>query len=365
MVSKACVVGAYQTKLEAIGKADGVELTVVVPPAWKEAGGNLNLERSFTNGYDLRVEPIALNGHCHQHFYPRLGRLIKSLKPDIVHMDEEPYSLVTWLGMRHARAVGARTMFFSWQNIFRHYPPPFSWMEKQVLGWSDFGQMGNAAAEDVWRRKGYRGDSEIFPQFGVSLDLFRPKSPTDQLSSQPFTICSASRRLPHSKGLDLLMQAATKLTGDWRIRIAGDGDERAELEALARDLGIAERVQFDGKIGSEEVPDYLKQMDVLVLPSRTTPTWKEQFGRVLVEAMATGVPVIGSDSGEIPHVIGDAGLVFAEGDVDQFAAHLQRVLNSAELQQTLAHKGRQRVENNYTQEQIARRTVKVYRSLLK
>lgn len=363
MVSKACVVGAYQTKLEAIGQMPDVELTVVVPPRWKEPGGDLDLERGHTNGYTLRVERMALNGRYHQHFYPALGSIVRDLKPDIVHMDEEPYSLVTWLGFRAARAAKAKTMFFSWQNILRNYPPPFRWLEQQTLSWADFGQMGNAAAEEVWRSKGYKGRSQIFPQFGVSMDLFRPKSAAAD-PSKPFTIGAANRRVNQAKGIDLMLHALAKIDGNWCAKIAGDGDERPQLEQLARDLGIAERVAFIGKIGSEEVPDFLSELDVLLLPSRTTATWKEQFGRVLVEAMAVGVPVIGSDSGEIPYVIDEAGLVFPEGDADALRSCIQRVMDSAELQSTLSTRGQTRVRTHYTQQQIAAKTVNVYRELV-
>lgn len=358
MVSKACVVGAYQTKLEAIGKS--VDLTVVVPPYWKEARGNLMLERSHTDGYDLRVLPMRFNGQYHLHYYPDLPTLLHEIKPDILHMDEEPYSFVTWHGMRIGRKLNAKLVFFSWQNILRRYPPPFRWLEQQLLNWSHFGIMGNAAADQVWRNKGFRGGSEIFPQFGVSMGLFTPK---DRCSTRSFTIGSANRRLNPEKGVDLILQAAAQLEGDWRIKIAGDGGARDELAQMAQALGIAERVHFLGKIGSEDVPDFLRSLDVLVLSSRTLPTWKEQFGRVLTEAMACEVAVVGSDSGEIPNVIGDAGLIFRENDVEGLRAHLRLLQEDERLREEFGRKGRQRVLQQYTQDQIASKTVAVYRSL--
>jgi glycosyltransferase involved in cell wall biosynthesis len=358
MVSKACVVGAYQTKLEAIGKA--VDLTVVVPPYWQEARGNLTLERSHTDHYNLRVLPMRLNGRYHLHYYPDLPELLYELKPDILHMDEEPYSFVTWHGMRVGRKLNVKLLFFSWQNILRRYPPPFRWMERQILNWSHFGIMGNAAADQVWRSKGFRGASAVFPQFGVSMGLFTPR---ESCPARPFTIGSANRRLNPEKGVDLILQAATQLNGNWCVKIAGDGGARDELVQMADRLGIANRVHFLGKIGSEAVPDFLRSLDVLVLSSRTLPTWKEQFGRVLTEAMACEVAVIGSDSGEIPHVIGDAGLIFREDDVDGLRAHLQLLQEDGALRGEFGRKGRQRVLQHYTQDQIASKTVAVYRSL--
>ncbi|MGB1253204.1 MAG: glycosyltransferase family 4 protein [Candidatus Promineifilaceae bacterium] len=363
MVSKACVVGTYQTKLEAIGRSPDVDLTVVVPPSWKEPGGDLVLERSHTNHYTLRAEQIRLNGRYHFHYYPQLGSIVEALRPDIVHLDEEPYSFVTLHGLRYAQAVGAKSLFFSWQNIARKYIAPFRMIERYVLGAADYALMGNAAAEDVWRSKGYTGPSEILPQFGVSLDLFQPK-PQNATSADRFVIGSASRRLKFEKGVDLLMTAASRLSGNWFLRITGDGGERPQLEQLAIDLGIQDRVEFVGKIGSDAMRGFLHSLDVMVLPSRTMPTWKEQFGRVLIETMASEIPVIGSDSGEIPNVIGDAGFVFPEGDADALFVHLDRLQRSDALRMEFGRKGRQRVITHYTQEQIAAKTVDVYRAML-
>jgi glycosyltransferase involved in cell wall biosynthesis len=105
-------------------------------------------------------------------------------------------------------------------------------------------------------------------------------------------------------------------------------------------------------------------MDCLVLPSRTTKKWKEQFGRVLIEAMACEVPVIGSDSGEIPNVIGESGLIFKEGDVDDLASKLKLLITNMDLRVELAGKGRQRVLKHFTQEKVAKETYKIYQKMM-
>jgi len=123
-------------------------------------------------------------------------------------------------------------------------------------------------------------------------------------------------------------------------------------------------VSFDPLIPSTQMPDFYAQLDCVVLPSRARPNWKEQFGRVLVEAMACGVPVIGSDSGEIPNVVGDAGLIFPEENVDALAARLRELMNEASLRESLAAKGRARVLERYTQKRVAEETVKMYRMMV-
>ena len=376
MLSKACVVGAYQKKLEEIARHDGVELTVVVPPEWRDERGTLRLERAHTTGYDLRVEPIVLNGQFHLHYYPGLGRVMRQVQPDVVHIDEEPYNLATFQAMRAARRAGARTVVFTWQNVRRHYPPPFGWMEAYVLAHTDALLAGNAEGVEVWRAKGYQGPVEVIPQFGVDPDIYHPITRPSRQSKPSVLLRRSARRPSQSemvigyigrlvpeKGIDVLLQAATQLRGPWELRVLGGGPERDRLEKMAQWLGILPRLSFDLPIPSTQMTYYYGGLDVLVLPSRTRPNWKEQFGRVLIEAMACQVVVVGARCGAIPEVIGDAGLTFTEGDPADLRTQLQRLLEDPQLRLELAQKGRQRVLDCYTQSQVAARTVEVYKRL--
>lgn len=393
MVSKACVVGAYQRKLEEIGRHDGVELTVVVPPAWREAGRSITLEAQYTRDYQLVVEPMVLNGRFHLHFYPGLGRLIRQVQPDIIHIDEEPYNLATLQAMWLGRRSGAKTLFFTWQNIRRWYPPPFSWVERYVLGHADAAIAGNREAVDVVQAKGYTGRIEVIPQFGVDPELYRPMdfglrvadcgienrnpkpapsagsgqalSPVEESEpgNGPFVIGYVGR-LVEAKGVDVLLEAVAGLQGEWQLRVLGAGPLRQSLQRQVKQLGLDGRVIFDTVKPSCEIPAYLNQLDVLVLPSRTQPNWKEQFGRVLIEAMACQVPVIGSTCGEIPYVIGDAGLIFPEGDTGTLRSHLGRLMADPKLRCRLSQAGRTRVLEHFTQARVAQRTVALYRELI-
>lgn len=363
MLSKACLVGSYQRKLEEIvckGRdfPGGLELAVIVPPSWDDPAGRVSLERGYTDGYQLLVDPIRFNGQFHLYYYPRLRERLATFRPHIVHIDEEPYNLATWLAMRQAKAAGARTLFFSWQNLARRYPFPFNVLERQVLDGVDFAIMGNQESVAVWRDKGYGGPHCVIPQFGVDPELYRPPARRDR--GRGFVIGCANRRLVPEKGIDLLLRAVANLPGVWRVHIAGEGPELGPLMGLAQELGIEGRVHFDGPIPSGQIAAYLQQLDVLVLASRTLPNWKEQFGRVLVEAMACEVAVVGARSGEIAHVIGEAGLTFPEEDVDALHGRLLQLIQSATLRDELGRRGRGRVLAHYTQAQVAARTVDVY-----
>jgi glycosyltransferase involved in cell wall biosynthesis len=361
MVSKACIVGAYQKKLEELARFPDLELTVVVPPFWRDERGVTQLERQHTEGYSLVVEKMALNGNFHLHFYPGLSKQIRRVRPDLVHMDEEPYNLATAHALWLARRAGSKSLFFSWQNIQRRYPLPFRLLERYVLDRADYGITGNQESAEVWRAKGYQGPLAVIPQFGVDPEVFVPGGARDP--GRGFIVGYVGR-LVEEKGVDLLLEALAGLEGMWRAYIQGSGPAREPLQALARDLGIAGRVTFDEWIPSAQMPGYYQQLDAVVVPSRTRPNWKEQFGRVLVEAMASGVPVVGSDSGEIPNVIGEAGLVFPEDDVSALRAQLSRLLRDLDLRIELAQRGRERVLAHYTQARVAGETHRVYQAIL-
>ena len=115
LLHKALVNGAYQKKAEALAAIPGVELTVVVQPSWKEARwGTVPLERRHTAGYELVVAPIWFNGHHHVHCYPTLGRIVRRARPDVCHVDEEPFNLATAEAFYWAGRVGAPALFVTW-----------------------------------------------------------------------------------------------------------------------------------------------------------------------------------------------------------------------------------------------------------
>ncbi len=361
MMSKACVVGTYQRKLEEMARLPGVELTLVVPPSWRDPSGELCLEHAHVEGYRMRVEPIRFNGNFHLYYFPTLAHCIHDVRPDIVHIDEEPYNLAAWHALWLARRAGARSLFFSWQNIRRRYPPPFSRGERWVLSTVDYAIAGTESVAEIWRAKGYRGPMAVIPQFGIDPAIFFPAN--GRPTNHEFVIGYVGRLVPE-KGVDLLIRALAQVSGRWRLEVIGQGPERESLERLVHRLNLAGQISFRGQVPSTRMPDFYRGLNVLVVPSRTRPNWKEQFGRVIVEAMACGVPVIGSGSGFIPDIIGQNGLLFPEGDIDALAAQLRRIMDDANLRRQLAATGRALALERFTHGQIAAQTVAVYRAML-
>jgi glycosyltransferase involved in cell wall biosynthesis len=250
-------------------------------------------------------------------------------------------------------------LFFTWQNLLRHYPPPFNWLERSVYTQAAYAIAGSTEAQRVLRAKGYAGPSSVIPQFGVDPELFAPGVPPDGAPVIGFIA-----RLVEEKGLFVLLAALAGLSGAWRLSVVGRGPLERKARRRAAQLGIAERVTWEHGVPSTQVPDLLRTFSVLVQPSLTRRHWKEQFGRALMEAMACGVAVVGSASAEIPNVVGDAGLVVPEGDATALRDAIARVLGDRELREELGRRGRARVLECYTNLRIAEQTVAASRSAL-
>jgi glycosyltransferase involved in cell wall biosynthesis len=172
-------------------------------------------------------------------------------------------------------------------------------------------------------------------------------------------------RIVKEKGIADLIQALVSLPESCVLMILGSGELEASMRKLSDSLGVASRILWVPRISSLEVPKYMNALDVLVLPSRTTHRWKEQFGRVLIEAMVCETPVVGSSSGEIPRVIGDGGLVFPEGNVPALVRHLHTLYEDSGIRAELGAKGRARVLGRFTHRRIAEETMKFYQGVLK
>jgi glycosyltransferase involved in cell wall biosynthesis len=356
-------VGAYQRKIEEIALDPEAEVVAIVPPSWDERSGQGALERLHLNGYRLIVSPIAFNGRFHFFFFPHLGRLLDECQPDLLHIDEEPYNLATFLAIQAARRRGIPALFFTWQNLHRRYPPPFAWVEHSVYRRAAWAIAGTETAARVLRTKGYRGGVSVVPQFGVDTDAYAPGSHREiqvaQGSTAPVFVIGYAGRLVREKGVSFLVEACAQLQCPFRVVITGSGPAQRELDRAIKRHGLGDRFQFNGSVPSAQMPARLRELDVLVLPSLSQHNWAEQFGRVLVEAMACGVPVVGSRCGEIPWVVGDAGLIFPEGDSKALASCLQQLASDRALCAELGRRGRARVLEHFTHRKIAQDTLAI------
>lgn len=363
IISKTFVADTAQRQLEWIARQPGVELTLITPPEWRaDDGRTWPFVPRFTEGYAVRQLPVVFNGHFHNYAYKGLAAAIDEIRPELIHIDEEPYNFAGAQAQWIAAKRRIPTIFVALQSIYRRYPPPYSLFEQYNYRNTAHIISTNSDVERVIRRKGYTGASSVFYVYGIDPALYapRPRPPRDEDSF----VVGYLGRLLFDKGLAVLIEAMAQLPRRYRLRLVGSGPDREGLARLAIEREVADRVEFAPAVASTEIPEALARMDLLVLPSLTRHNWKEQFGRVLIEAMACDVPVLGSDSGEIPNVIGDAGMVVPEGDARALAEGIRLLGESPELRADYVRRGRERVLSQFTQEQVARRTVALYEQVI-
>jgi glycosyltransferase involved in cell wall biosynthesis len=367
-VSHAYVVGVNQGKLNAIAETGEVEVGLLAPSNWKALEWNrlIPVERPFSN-FKIYEEPVLFSGKGGAHIFSpwKLWQILKDFKPDLVQIEEEVFSLSTFEISIWAKINKKPFVVFGWENMERKLPLFRQKTCQFVLDTASAIIPGNEDGAKIMRKWGYLGLLEVMPQMGVDTILFSP--PSLRKSINQFNIGFLGR-LVSSKGIDVLFAAISQMRErgvNCSASICGSGTSEAELRQKAKDLGIQDYIDWRGAIKHEEAPQEISRMDVLVLPSRTTSTWKEQFGHVLIEAMAMGVPVVGSSSGEIPHVIGRQDLVFQEDNSQDLARILERLACEPNWHNEIRQYGIQRVNQLYSHQKIADRLINLWKTILK
>jgi glycosyltransferase involved in cell wall biosynthesis len=359
-----------QPKAEYLGRMPDVDLRVLVPDRWNHYGRWRAPARPEASSFEYEVGrvawPWAGPAQCYLHWYPQLRRTLLEFRPEVIDLWEEPWSLVSahtcWL--RDRLLPGAKIVSETEQNINKSLPPPFEQFRSYTLRRADFVVGRSDEAVRVLRGKGYRGPAAVVPN-AVDADLFRPldRSACRKALGLSGFVAGYVGRLVPEKGLMDMLDALVLCAEQVQLLFVGSGPYQDELQQRARELGVAGRVRFVPPQAPSELPPVMNALDALVLVSRTTPSWKEQFGRVIIEAHACQTAVIGSDSGAIPDVVGQAGVVVPERDPAALAAALQRLSSSAELRTRLGSLGRRQVEERYTWQQVARRMGGIYRTV--
>jgi glycosyltransferase involved in cell wall biosynthesis len=360
-----------------------IEVTVVVPRRWRPGGvQNKTIETQFRQDGSFRVVPIANFSQNNQGllmFGAELIPLLRQFRPDIIQVEQGAKALghSQFITLNRLLNLGAKNLFFTWWNLPYTLKFPISLIEAYNLRHTHGIISGNQDGADVLRQRGYQGPIEVMPQLGVDESLFRPH-PQPELAAKlgiapgEFVVGFVGRFV-EEKGLLTLGKALAGLKDyPWKWLLLGRGPLKDQLMQQTTEDGIGDRLIWIESVPHDQVPNYINLMSTLVLPSQTTYQfktltavgWKEQFGHVLIEAMACQVPVIGSDSGEIPHVIGEAGLIFPEGHADRLRDCLQQLMTNPDRHTDLAKRGYERAIAHYTNRAIAQQQLNFYQALL-
>ncbi|MEG3877073.1 hormogonium polysaccharide biosynthesis glycosyltransferase HpsO [Microcoleus sp. herbarium7] len=361
-----------------------IQVTVVVPRRWKPGGiQNKIIATQFCQEGSFKVVPLSNLSQNNQGlltFGTDIIQLLHEFKPQIIQVEQGSKSLAyaQLILLNKLLKLQAKNIFFTWWNLPYQLKWPVSALENCNLHYTDGVIAGNLDGAKILRQRGYQGAVKVMPQLGVDETLFTRTGKDANLSRKlgieatDFVVGFVGRFV-EEKGLLTLAEALAGLNKrSWKWLLVGQGKLQAHLAEKCREWGISDRIIWVESVSHEQIPPYINLMNCLVLPSQTSYKfktltavgWKEQFGHVLIEAMACKIPVVGSDCGEIPHVIGDAGLVFPEGNAGVLRECLQELMERPPLAADLGDRGYHRAMSNYTNQALAEQLLEFYKELL-
>jgi glycosyltransferase involved in cell wall biosynthesis len=333
----------------------GLDVHLVAPARWREYGRKMYADPVDDPGVTLHVEPIllpylpAINWYAH--FYPRLGRIIKQIKPDIIHLWEEPWSFVA-LQASLLRGKAALVLEID-QNILKHLPPPFETIRRFTLRRTNLILSRSPSAAAVAGACGYWGPVRPIG-YGVDEMTFFPSAAgrRPRLPGEALRIGYVGRII-EQKGLDEALTALTLTRSRVDLALMGEGPYQRRLLARAQELGLQHRVSIKGWGNARDVAGFLRSLDISILLSRSMRNWCEQFGRVIIESQSCGVPVIGSSSGAVVNVIGEGGWIVPERNPRALAQLLDRLCQTPDEIFAKGAAGLENVASRFTYDRTA------------
>jgi glycosyltransferase involved in cell wall biosynthesis len=299
---------------------EGFQVDLVAPRVWKA--------RSLGHAYRLRearpggngepgLHPLATlaSGRNSLFLWVGLGPLLNRLNPDIIYCWEEPWCLSTWQVERFARGLRIPLVFYTAENRPKRLPWPFASLMRSAF--AAYRACIAPTAEIAARIKsaGFAGSIRVVPLW------IRNRRPL-HASPSGRRLAYVGRLIP-LKRVDMLVESLALLPGH-HLRIIGDGPEKARLAALARDLGVAPRVEFRGHVPNESLESALEGASLLVMPTAENPRQAEQFGKAAVEAVSCGLPVLASRTGNLAS-LAEAFPTLTAADLDSPAALAEAV----------------------------------------
>jgi glycosyltransferase involved in cell wall biosynthesis len=348
VVSHECVTLPNQQVYAEIQRLTGWHFTLVLPAVWKDEFGNA-LQPAVLPGFEAELVtfPVWLNGNIILHSYRcNFRRFLSEKRFDLIYMNHEPYAVATaQLCWANRHSANLPFGFHSCQNIYKKYPVPFGWLERMVYHSSSFAFPITEAVAQVLRQKSFTGDLTLCP-FPFDPSLYHELTEVERQEvirrTKGEVVIGYVGRMVEQKGLRTLIEAVALLPRfGWKLVVIGTGPYEAAFDQLVIQHGLTGKVVRLGYVAHSVTPRYLGALDILILPSETRPNWKEQFGRVLVEAMACGACVLGSDSGEIPNLIraSGGGRIFPEGNARALARVLREMVSDKEQRKGFAQVG--------------------------
>lgn len=302
------------------------------------------------------------------YYSPALINDILAFQPDILHIFEEYSGLIAFQSLLLNKLLGrkSKVMVYSAENLRNNMRSIFRLTAKYVMSRSDLAFVCSHGVKQVLEAEGFTKSIEVFP-LGVDTEKFY-KFSVDQLKTElkldEKFVLGYIGRLLEIKGVFLLIEMMRYLPEHVHLLMIGAGPEEQNLRMAASEYHLEHRIHLVGNVPYTQLPQYINCMDIGIIPSKTTKRWKEQFGRVLVELMSCEVPVIGSDSGSIPEVLGNTGCIFRENNLHELITLVKMLMQNPEKMEKLGTRGRERAITTYLVDIMCEQFLAMYNKLI-
>jgi glycosyltransferase involved in cell wall biosynthesis len=330
----------------------GVAPIVARPGGDSETDGLVRFERVQARGD--AADPVNLRWSRKS-----LRTLVRDTGPDLLHIVGDPWTPTAEAGASAARDLKIPYVLVGTSSIGGPTSMTSRWQARRVRdGAAILAGTVRSAMEHL-----ARDAADTIPRGVVAANsLIIPPPPPGRDAAGTLVLGVVGRIVPE-RGLDLLLDALAEVYGEWRLRIVGTGPAQEALEAQAQRLGLAARVEWLGGLPRHALADFWNGIDVLIAPSRSTPTWVEPTGAVVLEAMAHGIPPIVTQCGALPDVVSAGGLIVDEDDRPALARVLQRLVQEPERVRTLGSAARQHVIERFGDRPVAEQMVALWSRL--
>lgn len=362
-------------KVLAVSQPD-LTLMVVFPKHWPTClfthQAEILPEEQTNNCTFVALDTIKQgNELLYRYEHKQLYQLVQQFKPDLIHVEQGGGALSYLQANLYTKWLypKAKSVFFTWLN----WKPQWSVkhqilltpLERVNLSYAHGAIVGNHDAKKILERKGFDKPVLVLPQLGISTSIFKPQENIHRPTNLHYIAYIG--RITEEKGIFDVAHAFVKLCHEfpeWNLLFAGKGPAYNKLRSFIARHRMTNRIHISNPVSHENVAKLLNNIDILVLPSHDTPTWREQFGHILIEAMGCKVPIIGSDAGEIPHVIGSSGLIFQQQNQHALLEQLKTLMQDETLRKKMGELGYQRVHEHYSHESIAQKTYTFWQQLV-
>lgn len=371
IIENLAVESARRSLYRAIAQQGDFEVHLLVPERWMEQVGPIECEEESDDLITVHRTGYLFAFRQHRVIYTGIYRALRRLRPHVFLMEMEPENYATAEALVLKRFVSPSTKLglVSYRNLDNRqigFPYKFEFTHRfcdsLAARWKvdlcivrpkNLEHLLAPYARRV-RHVPFSVDCTVFRRFDAHAEVGTPRP----------LVLGYVGRIIEQKGIHVVIEALASLSENVEFRIVGKGPFKEKLQVRSRELGVADRILFESPVRYADVPALLNTIDILVLPSLETKFWIEQFGRVLIEAMACEVPIVASDSGEIPNVLGGCGLLFPVGDKAKLVEQLMTLIEDRSLREELTRKGRARALAEYDVPVVAAKLANAIRETL-